>query len=64
MAGYTRIEGAAISPVVADVASCEGLHLSQNVHHISALEVDHKLNCPYPHAQLSDIRHNISLMDS
>ena len=55
---YTELEVVAISPVAA--APCEDLHLSQNMHDRSSLEADHKLDNPYPHAQLSDKRCNIN----
>ena len=52
VAWYIGLEVAVVSP--AATAPCEDIHLSRNTNNISALEADHKLDSPYPRAQLSD----------
>ena len=56
---YTGLEVVAVSP--AAVKPCEDIHLSQNMNHMFILEADHKLDSPYPRAQLRDRRCNIIL---
>ena len=64
VAAYTGLEVAVASSTAVAVAPCKHLHLSQNMHHKSTLEANHRLDSPYPRAQLSDRRCNISLLSS
>ena len=62
VAVYTGLEVVVVLPVTVATVPCKDLHLSQNMHHRSALEADHRLESPYPRAQLSNKRCNISLL--
>ena len=64
VATYTRLEVEFVSPTAVVAAPCEDLHLSRNMNHTSTLEADCKLDSPYPHIQLSDIKCNIDFLAS
>ena len=64
VATCTGIGVAATRPMDVATAPYEDLHFSRNTNHMFALEADHKLDSPYPRAQLSDRMCHIRLLAS